>query len=144
MKRPGETYGRWLEQAQHQLRVVEILLREGMWSDACFMAEQTAQMALKAFLFGRGRRTVPIHSIQELAAQCNGFDERFGDVVEWGKVLDRYYIPTRYPDALASPAVPYRSFTEADAVQAHGYARDIVQLVGKAAETDPGQGGGVT
>ena len=93
------------------------------------MAEQTAQMALKAFLFGRGRRVVPIHSVQELAIQCRGLDERFGEAVEWGKVLDRHYIPTRYPDALAPPAVPYKSFTEADALQAYGYAKDILRLV---------------
>ena len=140
MKRPGETYRRWLDQAQHQLRVVEILLREGVWSDACFMAEQTAQMALKAFLFGKGRRMVPIHSVRELASQCSELDERFGEAVEWGKVLDRYYLTTRYPDALAPPAVPFDSFTEADAVQAHGYARDILKLVGGAAAADTGQG----
>ena len=130
MKSPDETYRRWMSQAQHQLRVVESLLRESFWSDACFMAEQTAQMALKSFLFGRGRRMVPIHSVRELAVQCSGFDERFGEVVEWGKVLDRYYVTTRYPDALAPPAAPYDSFTEADAVQAHGYARDILRLAG--------------
>ncbi|MCE2405847.1 MAG: hypothetical protein J4F43_11925 [Dehalococcoidia bacterium] len=79
----------------------------------------------------------------ELAIQCNGLDDRFGEAVEWGKVLDRYYVTTRYPDALAPPAVPFDSFTEADAVQARGYARDMVQLVGGAAEADPGQGGGV-
>jgi HEPN domain-containing protein len=139
MKRPYETYQRWVEQAQHQLRVVESLLERAFWSDVCFMAEQTAQMALKAFLFGRGRRTVPIHSVQELAAQCSELDERFGEAVEWGKVLDRYYIPTRYPDALAPPAVPYRSFTEADGLQAHGYARDILRLVEGAATGGTGQ-----
>jgi HEPN domain-containing protein len=93
------------------------------------MAEQTAQMALKAFLFGSGLRIVPIHSVQKLARQCQGLDERFGEAVEWGKVLDRHYIPTRYPDALAPPAVPYKSFTETDALQAYGYAKDILKLV---------------
>ena len=93
MKRPGETYRRWLEQAEHQLCVVESLLEKAFWSDVCFMAEQTAQTALKAFLFGSGLRIVPIHSVQELARQCQGLDERFGEAVEWGKVLDRHYIP---------------------------------------------------
>ena len=139
MKRPHETYRRWMGQAQHQLRVVESLMENAFWSDACFMAEQTAQMALKAFLFGRGRRMVPIHSVRDLASQCSEVDERFCEAMEWGRVLDRYYITTRYPDALAPPAVPFDSFTEADAVQAHGYARDIVQLVGGAAATDSGQ-----
>jgi HEPN domain-containing protein len=43
----------------------------------------------------------------------------------------RYWTGTisRYPDALAPPAVPYKSFTETDALQAYGYAKDILKLV---------------
>ena len=99
------------------------------WSDVCFMAEQTAPMALKAFLYGKGNRFVMVHSVQELALQCAELDAAFEVATEWGKVLDRYYIPTRYPDALAPPAVPFKSFTESDANQARGYAATIVRLV---------------
>ena len=129
MKRPREQFKRWLEQAEHQLEVTTALLELGFWSDVCFMAEQTAKMAVKAFLYGKGRRAVPVHSIQELALQCTDTDEAFKEAVEWGKILDRYYIPTRYPDALARPAVPFRSFTERDAQQAHQYATDIIGIV---------------
>ncbi len=129
MKNPGEAFRRWLAQAEHQLEVTGDLLGLGHWSDVCFMAEQTAQTALKAYHYGKGQMIVLVHSIQELALQCVSFDEAFGRVAEWGKVLDRYYIPTRYPDALAPPAVPYRSFTQGDAEQAHGFANDIVGLV---------------
>ena len=129
MKRSHEQLRRWLEQAEHQLEVTDTLLESGFWSDVCFMAEQTAQMALKAFLYGSGQRHVLLHSIQDRASECRKVDAVFAEVIEWGKVLDRYYIPTRYPDALASPAVPFRSFTQDDARQAHRYAADIVELV---------------
>jgi len=43
-------------------------------------------------------------------------------------VLDKYYIPARYPDALAPPAVPYKSFTETEARQALSQAQEIVSL----------------
>jgi HEPN domain-containing protein len=129
MKRPHEQMRRWLEQAEHQLEVTDTLLESGFWSDVCFMAEQTAQMALKAFLYGRGQRHVLLHSIQELASECREVDAAFAEVIEWGKVLDRYYIPTMYPDALPSPAVPFRSFTQDDARQACRYAADTVELV---------------
>ena len=129
MRRPYEQMRRWLAQAEHQLEVTDSLLESGFWSDVCFMAEQTAQMALKAFLYGRGQRHILFHSIQDLAPECGELDAVFEEVVEWGKILDRYYIPTRYPDALASPAVPFRSFTQDDARQARRYAADIVELV---------------
>ena len=129
MRRPREQFRRWLEQAEHQLQVTDALMGQSFWSDVCFMAEQTAQMALKAFLYGKGKRFVMVHSIQELALQCAELDAAFEVATEWGKVLDRYYIPTRYPDALAPPAVPFKSFTESDANQARGYAATIVRLV---------------
>ena len=129
MRRPRELFRRWLEQAEHQLDVTNTLLESGYWSDVCFMAEQTAQMALKAYLYGNGKRSIPVHSIQELAAQCGDIDGAFLEAVEWGKVLDRYYIATRYPDALAPPAVPFRTYTEDDGRQAREYAAGILVLV---------------
>ena len=134
MKNPGEQRRRWLEQAEHQLEVTDALLEGGFWSDVCFMAEQTAQLALKAFLFGEGRRFLPIHSIYELASECARIDRAFEGAKEWGRTLDRYYITTRYPDALAPPAVPFRSFTTIEANLAHSHARDIVALVKGRAE----------
>ena len=108
MKRPREQFQRWIEQAEHQLDVTDSLLGSSYWSDACFNAEQTAQMALKAFLYGKGERFIPMHTIQELAQRCQEMDGAFTQAIEWGRVLDRYYIPTRYPDALAPPAVPFK------------------------------------
>jgi len=44
-------------------------------------------------------------------------------------ILDRYYIPTRYPDALARPAVPYRSYLSKDAQEAINIVTKIVERV---------------
>ena len=93
------------------------------------MAEQTAQVALKAFILANKRRFIWEHSVQELARLCSQFDKDFGAVVDAGKILDRYYIPTRYPDALASPAVPYKTYIEKDAAEAVGFAEKMIELV---------------
>lgn len=129
MKNPVESRARWLEQAEHQLGVVKILLDNGQWADACFHAEQTGQMALKAFLFGVGRRYVHIHSIEALLEECAKFEESFLDLLDQGRALDRFYLQTRYPDVLAAPAIPYRSFGETDAMPAYQNASDIVDMV---------------
>ena len=44
-------------------------------------------------------------------------------------MLDRYYIPTGYPDALAPPAVPYEIYTAKDAEEAVDFARKIIDKV---------------
>jgi HEPN domain-containing protein len=129
MKNPKETSRRWLAQAEHSLSTTRILLENGLWSDACFHSEQTAQLALKAFLYWRGRRFVNIHSIRALALECGKEDAQFQAFESYGIVLDRYYLATRYPDVLPDPAVPFESFTQQEAQQALGYATEIVELV---------------
>ena len=134
-----ETARRWLAQAQHNLSMSEVLLESGFRAGACFHAEQTAQLALKSFLFARGRRNITIHSVQELAKQCAGEDEGFSPFVDHGTFLDRYYLSTRYPDALPEPAIPFESFTEQETRQAVGYATEIVELVRTKVPGAPGE-----
>ena len=129
MKKPLETARRWLAQAEHSLMTTSSLLQIGLWADACFHAEQTAQLALKAYLFSRGRRYVNIHSVRELASQSSTEEAEFSPFVEYGMVLDRYYLATRYPDVLPAPALPFESFTEQESRQAAGYAKEMVELV---------------
>ena len=130
VKNPVEKARRWLAQAEHSLSITRLLLESGMGADACFHAEQTAQLALKAFLYSVGRRSINIHSDRELATQCAEEDETFSTFVDYGTLLDRYYIlSTRYPDALPEPALPFESFTEKEAREAVGYATEIVETV---------------
>ena len=141
VKKPLETARRWLAQAEHSLMVGRSLLAQEFWSDACFQAEQTAQLALKAFLFLQGRRFAHIHSVRELALECVGYGEEFLAFVDSGGILDRYYLATRYPDAVAAPAVPFQTFARREAEQALGYATEMVELVRSkvpAASSGPG------
>jgi HEPN domain-containing protein len=129
MKRPLETAKRWLAQAEHSLTVSNLMFENDLWSEVCFNAEQTAILTFKAFLFSRGRRFVYIHSISELASECAKEDTDFARFQEEGKVLDGYYIPTRYPDALPEPAVPYESFTQEQAHDALVISGEMVELI---------------
>ena len=129
VKKALERARRWLAQAEHSLNISRLLLESGMGADACFHAEQTAQLALKAFLYSQGRRFVTMHSVRELALRCAEEDDAFSSFVDYGTLLDRYYLSTRYPDALPEPAVPFESFTEKEAREAFGYATEIVETV---------------
>jgi HEPN domain-containing protein len=50
MKPGRDAAQRWLRQAEHDLRIAGGHHERADYSDACFMAEQAAQKALKAFL----------------------------------------------------------------------------------------------
>jgi len=129
MKPSRETALRWLYQAEHDLAIARGHQERGDYSDACFMAEQAAQKVLKAFLIARGQRSVPIHSVAQLAERCARLDPDFTSHIIPGRILDQYYIPTRYPDALAPPAVPFESYTQEQGEKAVAAAEAIATLV---------------
>lgn len=129
MKTPLETSRRWLAQAEYSLSLAQSILTGGFWAGACFQAEQTAQLALKAFLFFKGRRYVNIHSVRTLAIECGKEDPDFLPMENYGSYLDRFYLTTRYPDALPDPAIPFQSFYEEEAKQAMDHASEIVSMV---------------
>ena len=93
------------------------------------MAEQTSHKALKGFLIAQGRRSVPIHSVALLAEACAQIDKAFSSHISSGRILDQYYIPTRYPDALAPPAVPFESYTKEQGGKGVQIAKTVVSLV---------------
>ncbi|MEN3044704.1 MAG: HEPN domain-containing protein [Candidatus Hydrothermales bacterium] len=128
MKKKEEAL-RWLKQGEYNLRVAESNLKEGFYSASCFMSEQSAQMALKAYLIYKTGRYTILHSIKRLAEECLKYEKEFNKMIEYGKILDRYYIPTRYPDALAPPAIPAEIYTEKDATEALNFAKEILELV---------------
>lgn len=125
---PLETAKRWLAQAEHSLSMSRVLFNNGFWSGVCFQSEQTAQFALKAFLYYKGRRFIHIHSIRELVLECGKEDQEFLGFLTYGMTLDKYYTSTRYPDALPEPAVPFESFTEQEANEALLFATEMVEL----------------
>jgi HEPN domain-containing protein len=139
MKPGRETALRWLRQAEHDVAIARGHQERGDFSDACFMAEQAAQKALKAFLIGHGNRSVPMHSVAQLAERCAQIDPAFTVHITAGRVLDQYYIPTRYPDALAPPALPFESYTQEQGMTAVAATQAIIALVAEKLRpaTDP-------
>ena len=128
MKRPRETAARWFRQAEHDLKMANRLKDESP-ADVCYFAEQASQKTLKAFLFSRGSRHQPEHSVAVLAQRCSEQDPAFTPLVASGQLMDQFYIPTRYPDALADPAVPFESYSAEQAAGAIRLAADILDLV---------------
>lgn len=128
MKKPRETAARWLRQAEHDLSIAQ-KLREESPADACYFSEQAAQKALKAFMYLHGSREVMEHSVVFLAEQCAKQDTAFEAFIRHGQTLDPYYITTRYPDALPDPAVPFETYSVAQADEGIRLAGEIVAAV---------------
>jgi len=118
---------RWYLQAQADLAVVRLLRAEKYHAAACFHAQQAAEKALKAVLFSQGSRVVWGHSVRELARQCEAHDSTFAEVSGEAALLDQFYIPTRYPNGLPSPAVPSETYSEAQSSDALRAAERVIE-----------------
>ena len=102
-----DEYDRWLGQAKHTLTSAQRDTAEGDFDWACFKAQQAGDNALKALLRGLGRPAYG-HALTRLLGQLGEAGLEVSDVASAGQLLDRHYIPTRYPDAYAegSPHEP--------------------------------------
>lgn len=129
MKHRIEEAERWIKEAEKDLEAAKILKDKNLFHLSCFHSEQCAQKSLKGFLYFKGERFVIIHSTGKLALAASKFDKDLEKILINAERLDRYYIPTRYPDALAFPAVPSESYNIEDAEQAIKDASLIFNLV---------------
>ena len=127
-KEPLEEGKRWLAQAKEDLRWAEHLAHEGGYHVACFLAQQVAGKALKAFLYAQGEEIVLGHSVARLVEEAGQYDAAFVEAgTEWG-MLDGYYIPTRYPNGLPD-GIPAQVYTARAARQAVALAAEVVHFV---------------
>lgn len=129
MRRPPEDEGaRWLAQALRDLDDARYLAKGDRFSLACFVAQQAAEKALKAFLYHTGRESVWGHSVAELCRQAAELEPRFESLCMQGASLDRFYIPTRYPNGLPG-GIPADAFLQKDADFALEVASSIIDAV---------------
>ncbi len=119
---------RWLTQAEEDLKWAKHLALEGGFHIACFLAQQVAEKALKAFLYARGEEIVLGHSIVRLCVSAVAYQVDFSEKSNrWG-ILDSFYIPTRYPNGLPE-SIPAEVYTQEIAQKAVDLADEVVEFV---------------
>lgn len=120
---------RRLKTAEEDLGAARGLRSLKKYSHACFLAQQCGEKALKALWYALGHDPWG-HSIQKLmvdmpdkaSRQCLKAD------LEAGVILDRYYIPTRYPNGLPD-LTPGEVYLKQDAELCIRHARSILTAV---------------
>lgn len=116
----------WLRFAKEDLRMAELAMKDELWNQVCFHSQQSIEKALKSLFAGRNEVPPRSHKLADLLAGLS--DDMFagidGDIV----LLDRFYIPTRYPDALPgslAAGLPGR----AEAQEAFNVASAVIGMV---------------
>ncbi|MBI5955637.1 MAG: HEPN domain-containing protein [Chloroflexi bacterium] len=119
---------RWLQQAEHDLDDASYALAGERYNLACFLAQQAAEKALKAYLFSRNAQEVWGHSVAELCDDARALDPEFGPLRKRAALLDKFYIPTRYPNGLPG-GIPSEAFDLSEARRALELAQEVLRFV---------------
>lgn len=118
---------RWLEQARRDLDDARYCANGRRFSLACFVAPQAAEKALKAFLFAQDDDPWG-HSVADLCREAAQHDGAFGALLPNVAPLDKFYVPTRYPNGLPG-GIPADAFSAADAAGALEMAERVLAVV---------------
>ena len=120
---------RWWLTAQEDLDVARTLHGADKFSHACFLAQQSSEKAMKAlWLFIDGDPWG--HSIQKLVMQFpqQAMLQNVQTWLEYAAYLDKFYIPTRYPNGLPdlTPGQVYISQDSTQAIQKASFFLDEI------------------
>ena len=115
----------WLLQAERDLEQAKSSQSEDRHEWACFAAHQAAEKALKALHLFHAQEAwghVVARLISELPFECDQ------ELIDMGKVLDNFYIPTRYANGHPQGA-PFEHYGQLQSREAIKYAREIIEFV---------------
>ena len=125
---PKEEAFRWLTQADEEIKDAEFLMNAKRYYLSLFLCQQSAEKALKAFIYFKEEEHLHTHSVSDLIKLAGKIDNDF-DSIKNAKRLDDYYIPTRYPNGLPGD-IPATYYDDPDEAKwALGLSQDIIKLV---------------
>ena len=97
---PADRAARWQAHARHDRSAAERTAND-LWLVACFHAQQASEKSLKALITFVTGDSVPTYAAATLLRALADLGEEVPrDIALAANALDRFYISTRYPDAL--------------------------------------------
>jgi HEPN domain-containing protein len=124
----AERSGDWYSQAKRDLEMASEALKSGYFEWTCFISQQAAEKAVKA-VFQKYNKNAWGHSVSDLLSALKEETEVPKNITRGARLLDRFYIPARYPDGFES-GIPADYFDEVDAEDAVSCAEEIIRFCG--------------
>jgi len=122
---------RWFTTAEDDLDTARILKKSSKYAHSCFHAQQAGEKALKSIWYFIDADPWG-HSIKMLIDGLEEENKEYYKEMKMleriGSVLDRFYIPTRYPNGLPD-MTPDMAFSREDAETCVNHAEKILDKV---------------
>ena len=124
---------RWYRTGLDDLETAVLLLKHERYAHSCFNAHQAAEKALKSLFYSQDQDPWG-HSLVKLLkdgerSSLKGMRD-FSRIKNQAAILDRFYIPTRYPNGLPD-IIPSEAYTRKDAEDAVQSAKEFIKRVQK-------------
>jgi HEPN domain-containing protein len=117
----------WFNQALRDLAQAEDSRQAGRHEWACFAAQQAAEKAVKALHLHLGQEAWG-HVVAQLLRELPKSVKIPQGLIEKGRVLDNFYIPTRYANSHPAGA-PFEHYGPLQSGEAIQYAREILEFI---------------
>ena len=115
----------WFAQAERDLEQARESQQSERHEWACFAAQQAAEKAVKALHLAKGQEAwghLVARLLRDLPMEIEG------DLIDKGKTLDNFYVPTRHPNGHPEGA-PFEHYSRIQSNQAIQYAGEIIAFV---------------
>jgi HEPN domain-containing protein len=121
---------RWFKQASSDLKAAAWNIKGDFHFAACFLAQQSAEKALKSLLYylGASRSTLFTHSLVVLVQEGQKQLDALAALLSVARELDLHYLPSRYPDSLPG-SYPHKLYSKDVAERAVENAETILAFV---------------
>ncbi|MBW1668763.1 MAG: HEPN domain-containing protein [Deltaproteobacteria bacterium] len=93
-----EEIDRWIEFASEDLEMAVLAWEQKIYNQVCFHSQQCVEKLLKGYILFTGKLYPRSHKVADILRLLPG--NAFSDMHEELLLLDRFYVTTRYPDAL--------------------------------------------
>lgn len=116
----------WMSLAYDDLRSARSVFKEDppITKNACFLAQQCSEKALKAFVVFTDQHLQKTHDLVKIVKSCMKFDSSFSVLIEVVEPLTDYAVKTRYPD-------DYRIVPDREAKEAIAKAEEVMVFIEK-------------
>lgn len=114
-----------MAQAMADWNAAGALATAGHYNLACFHSQQAAEKAVKALLYAEGVDDPWGHSVADLLRDGATYHPSLGRLRKLGLDLDKFYIPTRYPNGLPG-GIPAEAYGVRDAKTALTASRKLL------------------
>lgn len=118
-------FEKWFKQAEADFGKIRVLIDSEDFDGAAFYSQQSVEKALKALIIKTKKQLPRVHDLLKLSRMAGCSEE----IIDKCKIINPYYIETRYPDFLEN--IPAESFDKEEIERVLNLSNEVLEWIKK-------------